>query len=123
MSTSLQINSWGDADHPQADRPRQLRVRRGDRRSGNGGVAREVFTTQEWVVVGWRYQQISKGSFSAVSKPKFASKYSLESSWRDLQDLHAFAPLSIQNFSQISSIFFRMFTDLFWKVHCFQKVV
>ena len=27
-------------------------------------------------------------------------------SWRDLQDLHAFAPFSIQNFSQISSNFF-----------------
>ena len=27
-----------------------------------------------------------KGSFSAVSKPKFASKYALESSRRDLQN-------------------------------------
>ena len=26
--------------------------------------------------------------FSAVSKPIFATKYSCESSWRDLQDLH-----------------------------------
>ena len=31
-------------------------------------------------------------SFSAVSKSIFVSKYSLESSWRDLQDLHAFTP-------------------------------
>ena len=35
-----------------------------------------------------------------------SAKHSLESSWRDLQDLHAFAPRSIQNFSQISSNFF-----------------
>ena len=47
-----------------------------------------------------------RGSFSAVSKPKFASKYSLESSLRDQQDWHVFAPLSIQNVSQISSNFF-----------------
>ena len=53
------------------------------------------------------------GSFSAVSKPNFASKYSFESSWRDLEDLHAFAPLSIQNFSQISSIFFAFLQFLF----------
>ena len=66
------------------------------------------------------YLQTLDGPFSAVSKPNFASKYSSESSWRDLQDLHAFAPLSIQNFSQISSIFFAFsqfcfqnFTDFF----------
>ena len=34
------------------------------------------------------FWQTLRGSFSAVSKPNFASKYSLESSWRDLQDLH-----------------------------------
>ena len=50
--------------------------------------------------------QTLRGSLSAVSKPNFASKYAFESSRRDLQDLHAFAPLSIQNFSQISSNFF-----------------
>ena len=48
-----------------------------------------------------------RGSFSAVSTPIFASKYSLESSWRDLTDLHTFAPLRSQNFSQKSSTFFR----------------
>ena len=31
------------------------------------------------------------------------TKYSLGRSWRDLQDLHAFAPLSIQKFNQNSS--------------------
>ena len=37
--------------------------------------------------------QTLRGQFSAVSTPNFASKYSLESSCRDLQDVHAFAPL------------------------------
>ena len=51
--------------------------------------------------------QTLRGSFSAVSTPIFASKYSLESSWRDLQDSHPFAPLRLHNFSQKSSNFFR----------------
>ena len=34
-----------------------------------------------------------RGPISAVSKPIVASKYSCERSWRDLQDLHTFAPL------------------------------
>ena len=42
-------------------------------------------------------------SFSAVSKPNFASKYSLESSRRDLHDLHFFATLQSQQFSRFSS--------------------
>ena len=53
------------------------------------------------------FPQTSRGSFSAVSTPIFASKYSLESSWRDLQDLDTSAPLRSQNFSQKSSTFFR----------------
>ena len=44
--------------------------------------------------------QTLRGSFSAVSTPIFASKYLLESSRRDLQDLHTFAPLRSQNFSK-----------------------
>ena len=57
--------------------------------------------------MNWIFLQTLRGSFSAVSTPIFASKYSLESSWRDLQDLHTFAPLRSQNFSQKSSTFFR----------------
>ena len=53
----------------------------------------------------WKLNQTLRGPFSAVSKPNFASKYSLESSWRDLQDLHAFAPLRPQYFSKFSSNF------------------
>ena len=57
--------------------------------------------------MNWIFLQTLRGSFSAVSMPIFASKYSLESSWRDLQDLHTFAPLRSQNFSPKSSTFFR----------------
>ena len=72
------------------------------RAAGEGG---------EWMM-NWIFLQTFRGSFSAVSTPIFASKYSLESSWRDLQDLHlcvlhTFAPLRSQNFSQKSSTFFR----------------
>ena len=52
----------------------------------------------------------SECSFSTVSKPMFARKYSLESSWRDLQGLHAFAPLRPQYFSKTSSIFWAFST-------------
>ena len=43
------------------------------------------------------------GSLSAISTPIFATKYSLEISWRDLSDLHPFAPLQLQNFSNSES--------------------
>ena len=57
-----------------------------------------------------------KGSFSAVSKPLFAStyllnissKYSCESYRRDLQDLQIFAPLRPRNFSKIVLRFFKL---------------
>jgi hypothetical protein len=39
-----------------------------------------------------------EGSFSAVSTPMFASKYSFFRIFRDLSDSHPFAPLQIQNF-------------------------
>ena len=37
--------------------------------------------------------QILAGSFSAVSKRKFASKYAFGSIFQSLQDVHTFAPL------------------------------
>lgn len=49
-----------------------------------------------------------RGSFSSVSMPMFATKYSLECSWRDLSDLiriwdlHHFATLQSQIFSKLS---------------------
>ena len=63
--------------------------------------------------MNWIFLQTLRGSFSAVSTPIFASKRSLESSWRDLQDLHTFAPLRSQNFSQKSSTFFREWINEF----------
>ena len=63
--------------------------------------------------MNWNFLQTLRGSFSAVSTPVFASKYSLESSWRDLKDLHTFAPLRSQNFSQNSSTFFREWINEF----------
>ena len=49
----------------------------------------------------------SWGSLSAVSTPIFASKYSLESSRRDLHNVFLCTVLQSQNFSQNSSTFFR----------------
>ena len=46
--------------------------------------------------------QTLRGLFSAASTPMFVSKYSFESSWRDLQDLQDFAPLKTQYFSKFS---------------------
>ena len=51
--------------------------------------------------------QTSRGSLSAVSTPIFASKYSLESSRRDLHNTLLCTVLQSQNFSQKSSTFFR----------------
>ena len=53
---------------------------------------------------------IKFGPFSAVSAPIFASKYSLENIFRDLQVLHTFAPLKIQNCRKL--LFSVIFTDL-----------
>ena len=57
----------------------------------------------------------SEGSFSAVSKPTFASKYAFFSIFRDLQDSHAFAPFQVKKFSNISSKF-RQFHDFSLKI-------
>ena len=60
-----------------------------------------------------------RGSVSAVSTPIFESKYSLERSWRDLQDLHVrlhtSAPLRPQHFSKTSSIFLLFQNEIFKK--------
>ena len=44
------------------------------------------------------------GSFSAVSKRKFARKYAFDSIFQALQDLHPFAPLQSQNFRKKKSV-------------------
>ena len=53
------------------------------------------------------YRQTLQGSFSAVSKPNFASKHSLESSCRDLHNALLCTVFQSQNFSQKLSTFFR----------------
>ena len=57
--------------------------------------------------MNWIFPQTSRGSFSAVSMPIFASKYSLESSRRGLHNALLCTVLQSQNFSQKSSTFFR----------------
>ena len=69
-----------------------------------------------------KIKQTLRGSFSAVSKPNFASKYSLESSWRDLEDLHVFAPLRPQYFINFSSAFFAFFGKNLQKFVIFEFV-
>ena len=44
------------------------------------------------------FRETLAGSFSSVSKPIFATKVSFCSIFRDLQDLHSFAPVETQNF-------------------------
>ena len=53
------------------------------------------------------FRKTSRGSFSAVSTPIFASKYSFESSRGDLHNALLCTVLQSQNFSQKSSTFFR----------------
>ena len=53
-------------------------------------------------------------SFSAVSKPIL--QVNTRWNWRDLQDLHAFAPLGPQYFSQKSSKHFDILTAKFAKI-------
>ena len=61
-------------------------------------------------------QQTCRGSFSAVSKPIFATKESFfrVKLFRDLQDLHAFALLETQQVRKNSFLFFGIFGDFFW---------
>ena len=60
----------------------------------------------ETIHMGMKLETL-EGSFSAVSTPIFPSKYSLESSRRDLHNALLCTVLQSQNFSQKSSTFFR----------------
>ena len=64
------------------------------------GIGRADFMTPGGVVC--RYRQTSEGSFSAVSRPIFASKDAFFRIFRDLQDARTLAPLQIQNFRKFS---------------------
>ena len=86
-------------------------------------VEREEVENEAFVVRraehGWEYLgdlctesgQTLQGSFSAVSTPIFATKYSFFSIFRDLRDLQSFAPLRSQNFNKKSSNFLTFFTE------------
>ena len=63
--------------------------------------------------------QTLQGSFSAVSKPIFASKYSLESSRRDLHITLLCTALQSQNFVKISAEKLRKFAKFYQKFHQF----
>merc|ERR1711938_300170 len=56
-----------------------------------------------------------RGSFSAVSTPICASKYSFFSIFQDLQDLHTFAPVGTQIFEEICPKFSK-FCEKFFKI-------
>ena len=49
-----------------------------------------------------KFCEFLTGSFSAVSKQNFATKYAFDSIFQALQDLHPFAPLQSQNFRKKS---------------------
>ena len=54
-----------------------------------------------------------EGSFSAVWVATIATKYSFCSVFRDLQDLHSFAPLQFQRFRKSLSNFLQSFLAIF----------
>ena len=57
-----------------------------------------------------KFKRLVLGCIEAKFCKLIITTYSLESSWRDLQDLHAFAPLRPQYFSKTSSIFWAFST-------------
>ena len=66
--------------------------------------------------------QTLEGSFSAVSTPIFASKYSFCSVFRNLQDCHTFAPLEAQNLCKFLSNFFTFLLKFQQKSRFFSKI-
>ena len=77
---------------------------------------------QENPVLGSEIDQTLEGSFSSVSKPIFATKYSFfESIFQDLQDSHTFAPLRIQNSRKNSSNVFEFLLEFLQKIILFRQ--
>ena len=64
---------------------------------------RKMRRMKKWIESPPNFERLVLGCVEAA----FCKKKSLESSWRDLQDLHTFAPLRSQIFSQKSSTCFR----------------
>ena len=78
----------------RCSRTRRCRGRRWPAASGAGSA---------WICHGMR--QTLQGSFSAVSKPKFATKYAFESSRRDLHNALLRTALQSQFFVKICHLF------------------
>ena len=70
-------------------------------RLGEGGEALGLGLANVRVSKISKFCKFLAGSFSAVSKRNFASKYAFDSIFQALQDLHTFAPLLCQHFSKI----------------------
>ena len=62
-----------------------------------------------WGFGGRQARQTLEGSFSSLSKPMFASKYSFESSRRDLRNTHFCTDLRSQSFKCKLSFFLKRF--------------
>ena len=106
--------AWTEATSSSAGKAR----RRG--RAGGGILSAPMFFLI-FILLAIFWQTLT-GSFSAVSKPNFTSTYLFESSGRDLQDLHASAPLLFkisancrQTVSHFHDIIFKMSLFVFLK--------
>ena len=87
---------------------RRARPRAAPRRRSTGWSTSWGGTSKEWSEYWIEFSpQTSRGSFSAVSTPIFASKYALESSRRDLHNALLCTVLQSQFFRQKSPKLFR----------------
>ena len=77
---------------------------------------------QQSPVLGSENDQTLEGSFSSVSTPIFATKYSFFSIFQDLQDSLTFAPLRIQNTRKNSSNFFEFLLEFLQKIIIFRQI-
>ena len=89
---------------PRRPRRRPRRPRRGGPIRCQGAASGACGLKIDNLIISCK---ILAGSFSAVSNPNFASKYSVESSRRDLHNALFCTVLQSQNLSQKSSTFFR----------------
>ena len=101
------LHSWGP-DVPDRGLPARLRgpLGRRPRRRAAHALSAGRDSGHEWIILN-NVNQTSRVSFSAVSTPILVSKYSLESSRRDLHNALLCTVLQTQNFSQKSPTFFR----------------
>ena len=70
---------------------------------GRWNAGLKIINTSTYIIDSLIFYIFTSCSFSVVSTPIFASKHSFFSMFRDLQDVHSFAPLQPQQFSKCSS--------------------